>query len=251
MNRSLRVEWWKFRRSRVVFVATALMTVLLPAMAVGIYSIADADVSGPLASKASGFLIGEGWEAYLGVVGQIAAAAVFVGAGVVATWVFGREHVDRTFPALFALPVPRRSIALAKFGVLAVWIVVLTLLIVLFSLGAGVMAGVASLETGEVFGGLGRLAFVVGATALLATTAGYVASVGRGYLPAIGAIVVLVAITQISVLFGVGAWFPYSVPGLVAVGAPNVSVLQILLVPALVLGVVGLTIVWWQRAEVV
>ena len=255
MTRAVRVEWLKFRRSPVVIVATVLMVVLLPAIGLGMFSVASDDVSGPLASKVQGLLIGEGWTAYLGVISQVSAAAVFVGAGVVAAWVFGREHADRTFPSLFALSVSRRSIASAKFVVLASWVTGLAVAVTLAAALAGVVSGVGDSGLGEAMGSLSRLLFVVVATGLLALTAGYVASIGRGYLPAIGIVVVILAIAQISVLFGAGAWFPYAVPGLLAIAgseaAPSITPIQIAMVPTVVLAVVWLTVDWWQRAEVV
>ena len=255
MTRALRVEWLKFRRSTVVAVATALMVVLLPAMGLGIFSVASSEVVSPMAAKMQGLLIGDGWDAYLGAIAQIAAAAVFVGAGVVAAWMFGREHADRTFPSLFALAVSRSSIASAKFVILAIWIAALTFAVLVVAVLGGSMARVAELDLGELASPALRLMFVVATTGLLALAAGYVASVGRGYLPAIGAIIVVVATSQISVLFGAGGWLPFAVPGLVAItgsdAAPPLSMVQIALVPALVLVAIWLTVRWWERAEVV
>ena len=254
MTRALRVEWLKFQRSPVVVVSTVLMVALLPAIGLGMFSVASADVAGPLAAKVQGLLIGEGWEAYLGVISQVAAAAGFVGVGVVAAWTFGREHSDRTFPSLFALAVSRRSIASAKFVVVGIWIIALAAVVTLVAVLAGTLGGVdgSAAERGPA---LFRLFLVVAATGLLALSAGYAASVGRGYLPAIGAIVIVVAAAQISVLFGAGGWFPFAVPGLVAIigsqAAPALSPAQLALVPVVVLAVVWLTVDWWQRAEVV
>jgi ABC-2 type transport system permease protein len=84
---------------------------------------------------------------------------------------------------------------------------------------------------------------------------GFVASLGRGYLPAIGVLGVIVAITQVAVLFGTGGWFPFAVPGLMAVagaeGIPEPTALQVLLVPAVAAVGIWLTIHWWHHAEVV
>lgn len=51
----------------------------------GFHSVASRGGTGAVARKAEALLVGEGWENYLGAVDQIAAAAMFVGAGVVAT----------------------------------------------------------------------------------------------------------------------------------------------------------------------
>ena len=252
MSRALQVELLKFRRSPVVIVSTVLMLLLLPAIGLGMFSVASTSAAGPLAAKVEGLLIGEGWAAYLGVISQVAAAAAFVGVGVVAAWTFGREHSDNTFPSLFALSVSRRSIAFAKFAILGMWVLGLAAVVTLVAVLAGVFGGVGG---GNMWDPILRLLFVVTATGLLALTAGYVASVGRGYLPAIGAIVIVVAAAQISVLFGAGGWFPFAVPGLVAItgseAAPALTWMQFALVPVVVLAVVWLTVDWWKRAEVV
>ena len=254
MRRAVRVEWWKLRRSPVTVTTTALMVVLLPAVALGFYSVAQQGGRGPLAQKAA-FLIGEGWEGYLGGVGQIAAVAMFLGTGVVTAWAFGREHADRTFPSLFALPVSRASIAGAKFIVLFGWVAVLSLLVVIVTLGLGIAAGVGPLAIDVIWPSLFRLLGIASSTSVLALTIGFVASVGRGYLPAVGALILIVVAAQVSVLFGTGGWFPFAVPGLIAVSgsefAPVLGPIQIALVPGATAVGVWLTVAWWRRAEVV
>lgn len=255
MTRALRVEWQKLRRSTVTITATVLMTVLLPLMGLGFYSVGQRGGTGALADKAGAFVFGDGWVGYLGAVDQIAAVAVFLGGGIVAAWVFGREHADRTFSSLFAVSVSRRSIAGAKFIVLLVWVTLLTVSIVGVSAAVGLVAGVEGAVGSSLTSELLGLFAVVYTGALLSTTIGLVASVGRGYLPAIGAIVLIVAAAQVAVLFGTGEWFPFAIPGLLAVtgteGAPALSAIQIGLVPVTAGLGVWLTLLWWHTAEVV
>lgn len=252
---ALRVEWWKFRRSRVVQVASALMGLMLPGMGLAFYSVAVNGGVGAVADKASAFLTGEGWVGYLGMVDQIAAVAMFLGIGVVVAWAFGREHSDRTFPSLFALPTSLRSIAGAKFVVLVSWIVLLAFGIALVSFAFGLAAGVGPVEVALVGPELLRLIGIAGGAGMLSLTMGFVSSVGRGYLPAIGAMAVVIAISQVAVLFGTGGWFPFAVPGLLAVagaeGAPDLVVAQLALVPIVAVIGIWLTMSWWAGSEVV
>ncbi|MFZ0015434.1 MAG: ABC transporter permease [Acidimicrobiia bacterium] len=256
MTRVLRVEWWKLRRSRVSLATTLLLALLVPGMGLGFYVVAVSGGTGAMAIKASALLRGDGWAGYLGLVDQIAAVAIFIGAGVVVAWVFGREHADRTFQALFALPVSRSTIAAAKFVILAGWLAVLAIAIPVMALGLGVIAGVGSDGGGDALvAELIRLLAICSGAGLLALPTGYVASVGRGYLPAIGALIITVAAAQIAVLFGTGGWFPFAVPGLAAVtgtpGAPALSLAQVVLVPLVSLAGMAGTVRWWRRAEVV
>lgn len=255
MTGSIRVEWRKLRRSPVTLTATGLMTVLLPLMALGFYGVAQRGGNSAFAHKAGALLVGEGWEGFLGATDQIAAVAVFLGAGIVVAWVFGREHADRTFASLFALPVPRATIAASKLVVLTGWLVGLSGLIVLTTAAIGVIGGVGPLDAATVGPGLFRLFGIVLSASSLALTMGVVASAGRGYLPAIGAVLVVVAVAQVSVLFGTGGWFPYTVPGLLAVagteGTPDLLAIQVALVPVTAIVGGGLAVWWWSRAEAV
>lgn len=254
MRSAIRVEWWKLRSSRVVMVATVLMALLVPAMGLGIYQVALSGGAGILADKATIFLVDDGWLGFLRLVDQVVAVAVFLGAGIVVAWVFGREHVDRTFPSLFSLPVPRATIAAAKFVVLVSWAVGLSILIVAMSVTMGMFGGLAVTDADWTVSELVRLGLVSIGACLLAVSVAFVASIGRGYLAAIGALIVIVAVTQVAVLFGTGAWFPYAVPGLMAVagtdGVPLPTAVQIALVPVVLLAAVGATLAWWRRAEV-
>ena len=253
MTRALTVEWLKMRRSPVTLIATTLMALALPGMGLGFFEVGTKGGSGSLALKAGALIIGEGWVGYLGAVSQIAAVAVFVGSGVVVAWVFGREHVDRTFPALFALPVTRKEIARAKLVVLTGWTIVLSAVIVMVTLALGLAAGVGPISGSSQ--PLVTLWWISLLAAILALPLAWVASAGKGYLPVIGVMFVIVAVAQVVVLVGGGSWFPYAVPGLLSIAsdpaAPHLNALQIALAPLLALLGAMLTVHWWNRAEVV
>lgn len=254
MGRAIRVEAMKLRRSTVSLTTGLLIAVFMPLMGLGLYEVALNGGSGPLAAKAAAFMIGEGWDGYLGVVGQIASVAMFLGVGVMAAWVFGREHSDGTFSALFALPVAKWEIALAKFAVLSGWLATVVLAMSGFSVLLGVIVGVGE-AGGDPIAAAGLLLAVGSLSSMLGLGAGLAASVGRGYLPAIGAIIVVIAVSQVAVLFGTGAWFPFAVPGLLAVGgaesAPEVSPFQVALVPLTAIVLMAWTVWWWDRSEAV
>lgn len=255
MRQAIRVEATKLVRSRVTLVATLLLGLLMPAMGLGFYSVATTGGTGAVAGKASALLIGEGWVGYLGFIDQIAAVAQFLGAGIVVAWAFGREHVDRTFPSLFALPTRRDAIAGAKFAVLGIWVLAMSIVVPVVSLILGLVSGVGHFDPGVIAEELIRLLAISAMTGILALTMGLVASIWRGYLAAIGAQAVIIAVTQIAVLYGTGGWLPFAVPGLLAIegaeGAPALSLVQMLLVPGLAMIGIWATLHWWRRAEVV
>lgn len=255
MRAALTVESWKLRRSRVVLVASLLMVLLVPLLALGLLRAATSDGIGALAAKGELFVTGTGWDAYLGVLGQVGAAALFVGAGIVVAWLFGREHADGTFGALFALGVSRADVARAKLVVAIGWALAAAAGVLVATVLLGLVVGVGTDQVLPPAAALARTALVVVATLLLALPIGWVASIGRGYLPAVGAVIGLVATAQLTVFFGVGAWFPFSVPGLLAVadgqtvpvpGPGSFAVVAVTIVAA-----AWATVAWWDRAEVV
>jgi len=217
-------------------------------------AVAGGDGAGAVALKARAMVVGDGWNAYLGLVAQIMAVTMFIGPGVVVAWAFGREYVDRTFPSLFALPVSRGAIAAAKFIVLLGFSLVLTVVLLAVVVVAGLVAKVGPPAQVDLLGRVGRLFLSGFLSAMISLTIGLVASLGRGYLPAIATIILLTMCSQIAVLFGGGAWFPFAAPGLYALagtaGVVHVSGVQLLLVPLATLVTAWLTVRSWNRAEV-
>src|SRR5690606_26291548 len=124
----------------------------------------------------------------------------------------GREHADRTFPALFALPISRATMATAKFVVLAGWALVLSAAVAVVTTALGLVADVGTFTMATHGPGIVRLFAIALSTTCLALTVGWAASAGRGYLPAIGALLLILVAAQMSVLFGTGGWFPFAVP---------------------------------------
>jgi ABC-2 type transport system permease protein len=254
MSAALSTELLKFRRSTVPLITTVLVCLVIPGLAYGFVSVADGPGQGPMAEKVRAMVIGTGWDAYVGALDQLVAVALFIAIGVVVAWCFGREFADRTAGSLFALPVSRGSIAFSKFVVLMVWSVVVCAGLMLVAMLIGLAAGLG-LPNGPAVDGLVKL-FAVGLlTALLTMPVALAASIGRGYLPAIGILILMVMAAQVSVLFGAGGWFPYAAPGLWAVSAQlegvAIGVGQLALVPLVAAVGEWATVRWWNRFEVV
>ena len=250
------VEWLKLRRSRLSLITLLLVALGCPALTAGFMAAAARSPSDtPLASKVNAMLIGEGWTAYIGMLTQILSVATVVGSGVVVSWCFGREFSDNALSSLFALPTSRATIANAKFLVLTGW----TLAVPALALTtAVVLAPVAGLHlpidagTGQII----KVALVGLAGGLLAFPLAFVATAARGHLPAVAGLILLVVITQILTIIGVGGWFPYATMSLWAgmggsAAAAHITALQLLLVPLTSAVGWAATIGWWGRMQVV
>ena len=189
------------------------------------------------------------WPVYLGLFAQILAMAGMILFVLAISWVFGREFSDGTLKDLLAVPVPRSSILLAKFIVVAVWSAGLAVL--LFGLGL-VMGVVFQLPggSGDVFQqGCARAAV----TALLVITAmlpfAFFASIGRGYLLPIGAMILTLVLANLVMAAGWGEYFPWAIVAIFAEGKEALQPVSFLIV--VLTGLAGLigTYLWWKYAD--
>ncbi len=190
MIAAVEVEWLKLRRSPLVWIVTAVVLVGIPALRVTLMASAlYGDPTTPTAIKVKAMVPSTDFAGLIGITGQVLSVGSLVAVGLVLAWSFGREFTDRTVASLFSLSVGRGTIAGAKFVVLLAWgaainvvaVFVATIGVLLLRLGA---PGAAE---------LGIKAMTVGLLAvLLALPLGDVASAARGYLPAIGALILRV-----------------------------------------------------------
>jgi len=254
MRDALSVEFLKLRRSPVAWTASLLLVVLIPALCFALVSVVEGSGDGLLAEKVRALVSGTGWVAFSGLLDQFAASALFVGVGIVVIWCFGREFSDRTVGSLFALPTSRGIIAGAKLIVVAGWSVFVSTMVVVVAFGFGLAGDLGPLDSAAIEEMAGVLTVAL-LTSLLASTLALPASIGRGYLPAIGAMVLILMTAQMAVLFEAGAWYPFAAPGLWAVSGNQgdflVTLPQLASAPVLALIGAGLTVRWWQSFELV
>jgi ABC-2 type transport system permease protein len=189
------------------------------------------------------------WPTYLGFSGQVIAAGEFFLLVMSISWIFGREFVDGTLKDLWAVPVPRASILLAKFIVLVAWAVFLTVVIFSASLGMGAMLRLQGGTLEVIWHGSALIAL----TACLATAVvmpfALFASVSRGYLLPIGMAILAVMMANLVVVLGWGEIFPWAIPMLYAQGKSALTPVSYWTV--LLTGLAGMltTYLWWMYAD--
>jgi ABC-2 type transport system permease protein len=189
------------------------------------------------------------WPSYLGLSGAVLAAVGFFLFVLTISWVFGREFADGTLKDMLAVPVPRASILLSKFIVVAAWSAAQTVIILVVTLAMGALIALPG-GTGAVIVHGGAVLLIAGGLAIVATTPfALFASLGRGYLLPLGLAVVLLLLTNLAVLAGWGEYFPWAVPGLYAQGKTALTAISfgIVIVTGLA-GMVG-TYLWWKYAD--
>lgn len=193
------------------------------------------------------------WPTFLNFLAQAEAVGGAMVFAIATIWVFGREFSDHTVKELLSLPTSREAIISAKFVVIVLW----TLLLTLLSFGVGLLVGNAVDIPGwspELF----RSASVdiLGAgvlTILLLPFVAFIASIGRGFMPAFGFTILTVVIAQIAVIMGWGGWLPWSVPALFSGAAgPRGEYLgmhsYIIVILASMISL-AITFWWWRNAD--
>lgn len=248
---TLRVELLKARRSKMPLV-TALGFALLP-LAGGFFMfiIRDPELArnaGLISAKAQIAMGAADWQTYLGFLAQGIAIGGFLIFGLIGIWIFGREYADRTLKDLLALPTGRSSIAMSKFVIMVLWAGALTLWVCAIALLVGALMGLPQFSAEGIAQAFVRILLACGFTLALIAPIAFFANVGRGYLPAIGVMFVVVFFAQVLTIAGWGEFFPWAIPALYAQGK-EVGPVSFALV--IFTGVVGIaaTVWWWEFAD--
>lgn len=259
MNTFLSALWTeslKMRRSKVPFL-TALGFSMAPLMG-GLFMIILKD---PVAARSMGLISAKAqltagvadWPTFFGLLAQAVAIGGAILFAIVTTWVFGREFSDHTAKELLALPTPREAIVAAKFVVIAVWTLVMTLLDFGIGLAVGSLVVIPGWSLELLQSAFGDVVGSAALTIALLPFVALLASVGRGYLPPFGWAVFTIVIAQIMAITGWGDWFPWSVPALFSGAAgPRTALLgphsYILVLLTSLMGLAA-TFYWWRNAD--
>lgn len=252
-----RAECLKLKGASVVW-ATFVAFALAPLMAtVFVYILSHPESfngSTSLRTKAESMGIQANWKAMVAILTQAVGVGGIMVFGFVSSWLFGREYSDGTMKDLLALPVSRTRIAMAKFGLYALW----SLLLAGSNLVLGLLLGTMLGLEGSPFSALAasdvskywETTFL---TIMADVSIAYFALRGKGYLAPLGFLALTLVLSQIVAAFGFGSYFPWSIPGLYS-GSAGDGAAQLNWVSFLVLvstALVGglLSVVWVERAD--
>jgi ABC-2 type transport system permease protein len=245
------VEMLKARRSRMPLL-TALGFALVP-LAGGFFMVVLKDPElarrvGLISAKARLIAGAADWPTYLGLLAQAVAGGGIVLFGLIGSWVFGREYSERTVKDLLALPTSRSAIVFAKFVVVAVWSAALTAIICLVGLCVGAAVGLSQASMQVFLRGGVTVAVAACLTITLVTPIAFFASAGRGYLPPMGFVLLVLLLAQVIAAAGWGEYFPWAIPGLYTQGENLGIVSYVIVILTSVAGMAG-TFLWWELAD--
>lgn len=252
---AMSVEWLKMRRSKVLLVSAA--AIAMAPLVGGLFMLILRDPEwarrmGLITAKAQITAGTADWPGYFSMLAQTTAAGGFFIFGLVFVWAFGREYSNSTAKDLLALPTPREAIVAAKIALASLWSVVLAVWMLALGLVIGNAVSLPGWSPALAQAAIVRLLVAAVLTTVLVWPFALAASAGRGYLPPFGFMVLSLVLAQVASTLGYGAYFPWAVPGLYAVGgamAADVGLGSIALV--LLVGLAGAvaTAAWWRYAD--
>jgi ABC-2 type transport system permease protein len=208
---------------------------------------------GALTTKAQFSAAHGDWPTYFGLLTQALAVGGAIIFSLVVIWLFGREYSDHTAKDLLALPVARATMVTAKLLLAAVWCATLALWIYLLGLALGALTGLPGWTHDIWLHATASYAATACLTIALALPLAWAASAGRGYLPAVGVMILLIFLSQVLAVLGLGPWFPWAAPALLSgVAGPQAQHLgvgtYVLVVIVVAAGIAGVT-AWWRIAD--
>ncbi len=189
------------------------------------------------------------WKGFMLAAAQITGAGGLGGFAVVLAWMFGREFGDGTVTGLFALPIRRSTIAMAKLLIYAAWVVIMSVLLAAVLILVGLISGLGPLHH-DTWEALARQVALAIMSAAITLPVAWAATLSRSVLGGVSVAIGLVVVAQVSVLAGLGGWMPLAAPALWAVtSGTEVSPVQLsLLIPFAGVATV-LTALSWRRMQ--
>ncbi len=223
-------ELLKLRRSKVTWLTWLAFSIAPVAGGLFMWILKEpgrAQSLGLLGTKAQFSGGSADWPSLAEVLAQMTGVGGMILIAVIATYVFGREYSDGTAKNMLALPVRRESFVIAKLLVVELWFAVLVAAIFIEGVAIGLAIGLPGFSPQL----LGRAAWDVALAAamcgFLVPPVAWIATLGRGYLPPLGFMIVTLVLGNVFAATGWGKWFPYAiVPLFTGIAGPRVSVLE-------------------------
>lgn len=256
MVEALWAEMLKARRSRLSWASALAFTLAAGMGALFMFILQDpprARSLGLLGAKAQLTSGTADWPGYFALLAQATAVGGLLIFGLIIIWIFGREFSEHTVTDLLALPTPRTVIVAAKFVTTTAWCLLLAVQTYLLGLGAGAALRLPGWSAAVALDGLVHLLATTAMTVPLVIPFALAASVGRGYLAAVGVMFLASFLAQIFAVLGYGEYFPWSVPSLYSgVAGPDRTPAgpfgYALVISVGIGGAVG-TAAWWRTAD--
>ncbi len=253
ISASIKAEFKK-AVSSVVLPVTCVLSAFIPAMlSFMMFVLKNPELSrklGLVGAKAKLMGVAD-WPSYFVFLTQAVCGIEIVLFGFIISWVFGREYLDRTVKDLLAIPIPRAVIVVSKMTVAAVWCFAIFILVYIFSIAGGFIVGLPLWDKAAAINTFLKLFIATLGVIYLNATVAFIASATRGYLAAVGFVILSAVFINFTEVIGYGEYYPWSVPMQYAIKGAGLQPGLISWVIVLITGAAGIaaTIAWWRYAD--
>lgn len=257
---SLWVEYKKIRRSKMLWITALAFFLVSLISGLFMFILQDPERArqfGLVGAKAQIFGGMADWQSLFNLTLLLVSVGGLIIFGFIFVWIFGREFSDKTVYDILSIPTPRVTIVVAKLVTAAYWSLALVLIVFFLSLSIGASLHLPAWSAITIFNGL-RLLLITGALiVLLSIPFALIASISRGYLPAVGCLFLALILGQVISQLGYGQYYPWTIPmfysgaaealtGKVATPLGLASYLIVGVVSVLSLVIIG---AWWRYAD--
>ena len=257
---TLRVEFQKVRRSKTLWLTVFAFVLAAAIGGLFMFILKDPERArqlGLIGAKAQIFGGTANWSNFYSLMFLLVSIGGMIIFGFIFIWIFGREYSDRTYYDILSLPTSRVTIVIGKIITAAYWSMALILLVFVLTLGIGALLQLPGWSSAIMMNGLALLLATGALTVLTCIPFALIASVTRGYLPAVGGIFLVLVLGQIINQIGYGQFFPWNIPMLYSGAAqalsgkapPQLGFISYLLV--VLPGIIGIIVTgaWWRYAD--
>lgn len=257
---ALWVELQKIRHSKTLWITALAFSLATFIGGLFMFILKDPERArslGLVGAKAQIFGGSADWPSFFNLVVLLVSVGGLIIFGFIFVWIFGREFNDKTVYDMLSLPTSRITIVIAKIITAAYWSVTLILLVFVLTLGVGAALQLPGWSAATILNGL-KLLFGTGClTILLCIPFALVASVARGYLPAVACIFLALILGQVISQLGYGQYFPWTIPmlysgaaeALTGKTAAPLGIYSYFLVGIVSIASLIFTGIWWQYAD--
>ncbi|OPZ95213.1 MAG: ABC-2 family transporter protein [Bacteroidetes bacterium ADurb.Bin408] len=190
---------------------------------------------------------------FFGILLQSIASVELIGFSFVTAWVFGREYIERTIKDILALLVSRTYIVAAKFVVVIIWCLLLTVILYTVGLLMGWLLHIEGWSFLVLKHETCRYLITSLLTILLCSPVAFFATYGRGLIAPIGFVIITLITAQFLAVIGLCPYFPWAIPGVYSVsgtaeGMQIYTASYVILILTFIIGFMA-TLYRWRYAD--
>ena len=189
------------------------------------------------------------WEAFFdGFLALTANMAMLVNF-FIASWVFGREFIDKTNKDLIAKPISRAIVVMSKFAVIFLWGILFIIFLFAVSLCIGFFIGFTDFSDALLLEALLKYIITSLLYVFISTVGALFASISKGILAPVGILFVIAMASNMLNNTIAAPYFPWTIPANLFADKISINFISIGIVFFTgIFGIIG-TFIWWRFAE--